>query len=176
MAKIPFSKLSCAYQQNTENINFNNQIITVKTTIPVQEKLNMISDIINSASEGDTTGYWNPGKIRIFTTLNYLYYYTNISFTDKQKADPAKLFDLVSASGLYQAVYSKVSDFDRGFISTVLTETLDNIYTYRNSVYGILDSMATDYSNLELDAEKLRATIGDPENISLLRDVITKMG
>ena len=177
MAKVPFSKLNCKFEDEVGGtIHFNNIDIQVKYRIPVQQKLQMVGDIINAAAADDNTGYWNPGKISIFTTLFYMYNYTNISFTDKQKQDPAKLYDAITSSGLYKEVYNMIAEDERKWVNVVLNETLKNIYTYRNSIYGILDVMATDYSNLELDAEKLRATIGDPENMAFLKDVITKLG
>ena len=54
--------------------------------------------------------------------------------------------------------------------------TIDNIYAYRNSAFGILDTISTDYKDLEFDAEKLQQEIGDPENASFLKEVITKLG
>jgi len=32
---------------------------------------------------------------------------------------------------------------------------------YRNSIYGILDALKTDYSDLDLDVEKLREKLAD---------------
>ena len=174
MAKVPFSKLNCKFDSGVSVIHFNNIDIEVKHHIPVQERLQMIGDIINAAA--DDTGYWNPGKISIFTTLYFIYNYTNISFTEKQKQDPAKLYDLVISSGLFHDVYQIIDSDERNWVRTILNDTLKNIYNYQNSIYGILDTIATDYSDLELDAEKLRSIIGDPENITLLKDVITKLG
>ena len=44
------------------------------------------------------------------------------------------------------------------------------------SIYGILDAMKQDYSNLELDAESIREKIADPKALELLKDVLTKLG
>jgi hypothetical protein len=41
---------------------------------------------------------------------------------------------------------------------------------------GILDAISTDYSNLSLDASEIQNTIADPDNLALLKDVLTKLG
>jgi len=57
-----------------------------------------------------------------------------------------------------------------------LSKTAQNIYEYRNSIYGILDAMKTDYSNLEFDADSLKDKMADPNQLTLLKDVLTKLG
>ena len=39
-----------------------------------------------------------------------------------------------------------------------------------------LDSISQDYSSLQLDAEQIQKSIGDPNNLALLKDVMTKLG
>lgn len=55
-------------------------------------------------------------------------------------------------------------------------ETARHLYEYRNSVYGLLDAISTDYSTLELDAEKIKEKIADPNSLELLKNVLTKLG
>ena len=55
-------------------------------------------------------------------------------------------------------------------------ETIDAFYKYRNSVMGIMEQISTDYKNLDFDAQSIQNKIADPENMKLLKDVITKLG
>ena len=41
---------------------------------------------------------------------------------------------------------------------------------------GILETITTDYSNLNLDATEIQQKLADPANMELLRSVLTKMG
>ena len=50
------------------------------------------------------------------------------------------------------------------------------IYTYRNSVLGILESISQDYSALNLDATEIQQKLADPDNMALLKQVLTKLG
>lgn len=175
MAKIPYTKLDCKVDMSTCEIDINGQQISIKNYLPIQEKLEMISDIINGASATETSGYWNPGKINVFFTLEIMYRYTNINFTDKQKADPVKLYDQIVSSGLYNKVINIIEASELNFINSTLNETLRNIYNYRNSIYGILDVISTDYKDLELDAQAIADKLGNTEDLAFLKDVMTKM-
>jgi hypothetical protein len=41
---------------------------------------------------------------------------------------------------------------------------------------GILDTVSSDYNNLNLDASEIQKKIADPENMELLRNILTKLG
>ena len=56
-----------------------------------------------------------------------------------------------------------------------IDETIEAFYKYRNSVLGILDTISADYSNLSLDATNLQKQIADPENLKLLKSIMSKL-
>jgi hypothetical protein len=108
--------------------------------------------------------------------LEVIYRYTNITFTDKQKEDPSKVYDLFVGSGLWQKIKDAIPGDEYSNVYVWLDMTANNIYDYRNSIYGILDAMNTDYDNLKLDADALKNEIADPNSLTLLKDVLTKLG
>ena len=109
-------------------------------------------------------------------TLEILYAYTNINFTDKQKEDPAKLYDLVAGSGLATAVLAAIPEEEYNTISIGVYRTIESVYAYRHSALGILESISTDYSNLNFDASEIQSKLADPENLELLKSIMTKLG
>ena len=44
------------------------------------------------------------------------------------------------------------------------------------SVLGILEAVSKDYSNLDFDATQIQKKMADPENLKLVKDVLTKLG
>lgn len=174
MAKVSFSKLNLT--KNTEVIEkkFHDQIIEIKEYLPVEEKLNLVSKIINSSV--DENNFYNPARVHIFKMLNIIFAYTNISFTDKQKEDIYKLFDLIVSSGLASVVFGSIPEEELDFIQEATEETIKSIYSYKTSVLGIMDAISQDYSNLNLDATAIQQKLADPENMEFLRGVLSKMG
>jgi hypothetical protein len=174
MAKVAFTKLGLSKNQEVENIEWNEQNIEVKQYLPINEKLTLISNVMNNAH--DENNFSNPVKIDVFTALEIMFAYTNINFTEKQKEDVTKLYDLLVSSGLYAAVIAAIPVTEYATITCGIRESIDAIYTYRNSALGILDSISTDYSNLNLDASEIQKKLSDPENMELLRNILTKLG
>ena len=174
MAKVSLTKLGLKVNQDVKNVEFNEQIIEVKQYLPINEKLELISSVINSAA--DENNFSNPIKENVFLTLEILYHYTNINFTDKQKEDPVKLYDLVVSSGLVNKVTDLIPEEELDEVINGVAQSVKAIYAYRNSVLGILESISQDYSALNLDATEIQQKLADPDNMALLKQVLTKLG
>ena len=115
MAKISFTKLGLKINQDIKNIEFNEQIIEVKQYLPVNMKLELISNVINRILL-ENNNFINPIKIEVFTVIEILYYYTNINFTEKQKEDIPKLYDLVVSSGLWEQIVEAMLEEEFDFV------------------------------------------------------------
>ena len=174
MAKVAFSKLGLKVNNEIKTVEFNEQTIEVKQYLPVNDKLELISNVINLSA--DDNNFANPVKIAIFTALEILYNYTNLTFTEKQKEDPTKLFDLVISNGLVKEVVNAMDKAEYDDLISAIQRSVNAVYDYRNSVFGILDAITTDYSNLNLDALSIQQTLTNPENLDLLKQVLTKLG
>ena len=176
MAKIAYSKLGLNKMVNKDPIiiEFNNQQIEVAQYLPIEKKLDLISDIINSSLDDNT--YYNPCKIEIFMLTKIIEAYTNLTITDKQKEDIFKFYDQLVASGFAEKVMDNIPIEDYSFIHESVVKTIKNIYKQKNSALGILESISTDYSNLNLDASEIQKKLADPENLGLLKTILTKLG
>ena len=174
MAKVSFTKLGLKKNEEVGILHINEQDIEVKQYLPINEKLELISSVINSAA--DENNFSNPVKENVFLKLEILYHYTNINFTDKQKEDPVKLYDLVVSSGLVNKVTDLIPEEELDEVINGLAQSVKAIYTYRNSALGILESISQDYSTLNLDATEIQQKLADPDNMALLKQVLTKLG
>ena len=167
MAKLAFTKLGLKTNNQIKTIQFNEQEIEVKQYLPINEKLEMISNVINLSA--DDNNFANPVKVSVFTTLEILFHYTNITFTEKQKEDPVKLYDLVISNGLMSEIIKAIPEGEYAEVLCGGEDSINAIYTYRNSVLGIMDTISADYSNLNLDATEIQKKLGDPENMAFLK-------
>ena len=174
MSKVSFTKLGLTKNTEIGTFTWKDQTIEVKQYLPIQEKLNLIANILNLCQ--DENNFINEAKMAMFMDLEIIYNYTNINFTEKQKSDPAKLYDLLAGNGFISEVYQVLPQTEIKSIVVWLDKIANHIYDYRNSIYGILDAMKQDYSNLELDAETLRQKIADPQVLDILKGVLTNFG
>lgn len=174
MSKVSFTKLGLKRQENIKVATFGGNEIEVKQYLPINEKLELVEFVLNNSA--DQNNFANPLKVEVFTNLAILYYYTNITFTDKQKEDAPKLFDLVEENGLIETVIAAMDETEYNIITSSIIETIDAYYNYKASAYGVMEMIATDYSNLNFEVDDINNKLSNPENLSLLRDILTKMG
>ena len=174
MAKVSLAKLGLKVNQEVKNIEFNEQIVEVKQYLPVNDKLELISNVINLAH--DENNFSNPVKVSVFTTLEIMYAYTNINFTDKQKEDPTKLYDMLISSGFACEVFRAIPEAEYHEIVSGVEDSIEAIYAYQNSVMGVFEAITTDYSDMSLDATNIYNKLADPENMDLIKQVLTKLG
>ena len=174
MAKVTFTKLGLKPNKEVNIINFNNQEIEVIKYLPIEEQIKFTTDILNETAEDEN--YANPLKVDFFFALGIIEYYTNISFTDKQKEDKFKLYDLIVGSGLYEEVLKAIPPEEFGRVTSGVYRAIEAIYNYRNSMVGILETIKTDYSNLSLDTTKIQQELGNPETVGLVKEILTNLG
>lgn len=177
MAKVGLTKLGLKVNTNVVPLEWNDQIIEVKEYLPIEKKLEMITQIVTLSL--DDNNFANPARLEIFTCLEIMFNYTNINFTDKQKEDILGLYDLLVSSGLWNRVKyilqdTKPNEWD--IIINTSKQVIDEIYKYKNSAVGIVQTIAEDYKELDLDATKIQEKIANKENVEFLDKVMQKMG
>lgn len=175
MAKVAFTKLGLKRKDEVKTVNINNNVIEVKQYLPINDKLALISRVIN-LSHDSSNNFANPIQLEVIGTIEIIIAYTNLSFTEKQKEDYAKLYDLFEENGIIDLIIAEIPEREYNYIIDGINETADAVYKYQNSVLGILESATKDYSNLEFDASQIQSMLADPSNISLVREVLSKLG
>lgn len=174
MAKVSFTKFNLKKNDSVKTVTIGDQAIEVKQYLPVNDKLELIGNTINLAA--DDNNFVNPIKLEVFGALEILYHYTNISFTDKQKEDPVKLYDLLEGNGLIDIIVQAIPEAEYAAVIDGINNCSACIYAYKNSALGIFETITQDYSNLDLDANRIREKLADPQNMEFLKDVLTKLG
>lgn len=174
MAKLSFNKLGLTKNQDVVNITFNDQAIEVKQYLPVNDKLQLISNVINQSA--DDNNFANPIKVSVFTVLEMIDFYTNISFTEKQREDPTKLYDLIISNNLAKMITGAIPQVELNELMSGIKDSIEAIYKYKNSAMGIMEAISTDYSNLDFNASEIQSKLADPENMNFLKDVLSKLG
>ena len=175
MAKVAFTKLGLKRKDEVKTVNINNNVIEVKQYLPINDKLALISKVIN-LSHDSSNNFANPVQVEVIGTIEIIMAYTNLSFTEKQKEDYAKLYDLLEENGITKDLISAIPEDEYAFLIDGINESIEAVYKYQNSVLGILDSVAQDYSNLEFEASKIQQELADPQNLELLKGIMSRLG
>lgn len=171
---ISLETLALKINEEINTIDFNGQIIEVKQYLPINQKLELISWVINQSA--DDLKFYNTGKLDIFKHIGLVKYYTNIEITEEELQDPAYLYDALVSSGFMDEIENVIPNGEHWWIDDVLNDTVHAIYQYNNSIMGVLDAVSADYSNLNFDVSEIQKNLSNPENLKLLKDVVTKLG
>ena len=174
MAKLAFSKLGLKVNNQVININYNEQIIEVKQYISVNDKLKLISDIINNTI--DEHSFCNPVKVKVYLLIGVVENYTNISFTEKQKEDIVKLYDLIQSNGLFDKILAAIPDEEFNDLLNSTWDSIDAIYTYNNSAMGVIENIGSNYKDMNLDVEEIQQKLANGENVEFLKEILNKLG
>ena len=176
MAKVPFSKLKCKIDDSIKEVKLNDEVtIEVKQYLPFQEKLGLIGRVVELAHEQDAN-YSNPVKVNVYTDLEILFAYTNITFTDKQKEDTAKLYDMLNSSGILKIIIDNIPEDEYITLVCGIEDSISAIYKYQNSMLGILEGVKKGYNETAFDVENLQKAVGELADSPLVKDIIPLLG
>lgn len=175
MAKVPFSKLKCTKKDDIKTITINDIEIEVKQYLSTADKLELIANVLNQSVDAEVNSFMNPVKVDIFGTLEIIFAYTNLSFTEKQKEDVAKLYDLLETNGITEAIISAIPEVEYQNLISAIDDTIAAYYQYKNSALGIFEIIGNDYSELNLDLDTLQEKISNPNNLTLLKGVMNEL-
>lgn len=170
MANVAFNKLGLKKKEEAKKIIFNEQEIEVKQYLPIQDKLNVIFNAISKTE--DENRFFNPVKLECYCTLEIIYAYTNIKFTDKQLEDEGKLFDLMEENDLINLIFSAIPEDETDFIMDSCERAAEAIYTYNNSAVGILENIKNNADRLGIDMNTIKQEVEDPAVMQYVKNLI----
>ena len=162
-----------SYQDKIENkeITYDGQTFNVRSWIPMEDKLALIGNIINASIDDNT--FYNPARLHIFYVMNMVKEYTDIDF---KEMNIMYAYDLLDVSGLWDIIEKYIDENEINFIKQNIKETITNIYAYKNSVLGMIDAMNQKSEDLKIDGEALQKVIGNPENLTLVKQILDNVG
>ena len=113
MAKVAFSKLQAKVNNDVVKVTHLNNggeetVYEVKHYLPFDEKLDLVSRIINNSI--DDNGFYNPMRVKMYLVLEVTYAYTNLSFTEKMKENPFKLYDVLVSTGIFTNIIEAICE------------------------------------------------------------------
>ena len=143
MSKVAFTnlKLKVNSEVNTFQFGENKTKIEVLKYLPIEDKNDLIHIALQNAEED---GIYNDILLEMYFNLYIIYFYTNINFTDKQKEDPAKLYDQMQSNGLITSVIEAMYNDEYANLLTSLEVIRDANLTYKNTAGAVLQAIIQD--------------------------------
>lgn len=142
MAKISFANLKLKVNDTVQTVKCGDAEIEVLQYLPIADKADLISITVQQAMEN---GIIHPVKLEQYFCLNIMYLYSNFNFTDKQKEDPDKLYDILESNGIIDTVISAIPESEVTDLYDYLKDYMEGYKTSRESfanvVYKVLEDL-----------------------------------
>lgn len=133
MANVTYASLKLKNEVKTESFDFEGHKIEVLQYLPIEDKYSLVNITLQKAKEG---AIYNPVKIDWFFHLNLIYMYSNITFTEKQREDEAKLYNALVTNGLRDAIIEKIPESEYQTLFSYIDTLMQDTLTYKNSISG----------------------------------------
>lgn len=174
MAKVAYTKLGVKIDGTIKTIDINGQSVEIRQYLPVNDKLQLIGNIIEYAHDIERN-FSNPLKSEVYFALEVIRAYTNITFTEKQLEEPQKLYDALESCNIVDTIISSIPEKEITTLRENLAETQYAFYAYRNSILGIIDNISKDYADVDFNITELQKKLASPEALDLLKKISARL-
>lgn len=157
MSKITYSSLKLKINNEVNKVEGTD--IEVLKYLPIEEKVSLINIALQNSREGSI---YNTALLDAFFHLYIVIMYSNITFTERQKEDPMKLYDVLKSNGLLDKIILAMDEEEYTKLNDYLNQQLNDIYNYKKSMSGIISEVI---EQLPLQAEEMQKIVDnfDPE-------------
>lgn len=176
--KVSFANLKLKVQDISHEVQFSNDngqtiAFSVIDYLPIQDKL----DLVNIAIAKSRDGYNNINRYLAKELMNLyiVIMYTNISFTEKQKENEYKLYDILKSNQVIETVIKAIPQQEYLELQTLLEMLIEDEKNMNKSIAGAINNLL---ENLPKSAEAAQDIINsfDQEKYGQVLDLAKSVG
>jgi hypothetical protein len=151
MAKPTYASLKLKTNTEVKTFDFNGTEIEVFQYLPIEDKIDLVMITLQKA---EMDGVYNPAAMDWFFHLHLIYMYSNLSFTDKQKENEARLFDTLSSNGFVDKFLLAMNEREYKDLCSWIEATVEMVLKYKNTAGAVIQSIIQDLpKNAEVAAD-----------------------
>lgn len=141
MAKVSYANLKLKLNQTSNVMDFNGQEVDIIQYLPVEDKYDLIMVTLQKSEED---GIYNPLKLDMYFHLHLVYMYTNLSFTDKQRENETKLYDVLKSNGFIDLLLQYIPMDEYNELQYYIEKYVKDNLKYKNTAGAVLQSVIND--------------------------------
>lgn len=138
MAKVSFASMKLKVDDTIKVVNINGKDIEVKQYLPIEDKNSLCEVALHAAAAGTV---FNPLLAEAYFNTFVVIEYTNINFTDTQKADILKLYDILDSNDIINQVIETIPEREYRFLLDSFITMVNEITNYMTSAKAIADDL-----------------------------------
>ena len=137
---MKFKELNLLKNTQTIEIKINDQVVNVKTYLPISDKIDLIQVALQKAEQD---GIYNEMKLDAYFHLNIIYLYTDIEFDEEDREDELKLYDILEANKVILPVLGAIGQ-EYGELVQYLEKMKGESLAYKNTAAAVMRSIIQD--------------------------------
>lgn len=138
---VSFNELNLSLNDEVKTFSFNDKEIEVKQHLSTVNKNDLIQIALQKSYEN---GLYNEILSDVYFHLNIVYLYTNIDFTEEDRADELELYDKLNESNLMTQVLTNMNQDEYDNLVDIMNTEIRNRIKYNNSAAAVLQSFIQD--------------------------------
>ena len=139
---MKYSDLNLKTKTNTAIAKINDNIeIEVLQYLPIEDKIDLIQIALQKSLEN---GIYNEMKLDMYFNLYMIYMYTNLEFTDEEKADEFTLYNELQSNNIIVGVIGAMDENEYDSLIDYLQMMQRANEKYKRSAAALLQSIVQD--------------------------------
>ena len=142
MATIPFADLKIKENVISKMLKYQDKTIEVLQYLSFEDKYDLVMITLQKSIDED--GIYNPMKINMYFHLYLVMMYTNIEFTDEQRANLPKIYDILESNGLIEQVVNLIPEGEYNQLFSDMLDIMDRRLASQKSFGAMLSKVIAD--------------------------------
>ena len=147
-----YKDLNLKVKDQIETISIQGQDINVFQYLPVRDKNDLVQIALQNSREN---GVINEIKLEIYFNIYIVYFYTDLVFSEEEKADPGQLYDELQSNGILTRILGAMNQDEYNNLVDYLEKMRAAQDTYENSAAGVIKMFIQDLPKNASEAAKL---------------------
>lgn len=141
MTKTTYASMKLKVNTQPKEIDFEGNKINILQYLPIENKYDLVMITLQKSLE---EGIYNPIKKDMYFHLYMVYMYTDIGFTEKQKEDETKLYDVLESNGLITEVIKNIPEEEYNKLFEYMDEIINMSLSYKSSAGALVSTFIND--------------------------------
>lgn len=159
-----YKDVDTKYKKTFKTITWHEKEIKISNYLPIDEKIALIDIALQKSMYN---GMVHPLQLKKYYELGLVYMYSDIVFSEEDRADEAKIYDELYASGLLNEIIKNIPAKEMQILAEMLKKLCEENETYKRSAVGFIETV------IDLIDKKLPSFIDQfktlsPETIQML--------
>lgn len=140
--KVSYANLKLKTKADVQSFDFQDVKIEVLQYLPVEDKYALVMTLLeNNRMEN---GLYDHVKLDVAFHLLLVYMYSNLNFTDKQKENEDKIYDVLASNGLLEAIISRIPESEYNYLYSMIEKYMEEDLKYSTTAVSLIKSLIVD--------------------------------